>query len=534
MKRGLRLSIGAKILGGLGALVVLLIVVLVMAFINLDRMQNSQRKVLNENLGNLYDLPALRSNINGQRLAIAVMLETPRKAWGTWMDEINRRRKIGDGIVNRLILRFRDVPSESEKLGRFIAARDAYQHAQELQIAQLQSGKIEEAKAMFLGIQMENYLKMRSIVGELEQMESDEAHAIVGASEAEAGRLTREFLIMGVLGVLIAASLAVYINRTVASYVAEVSSAEASSSGANRAVKMINECNAIVIRAKDETRLLEDICRSIVEVGSYKMAWVGYADDDKNKSVRPMAFAGDDGDYVEHARISWGENERGRGPTGTCIRTGEPVIARDTTTEPGYEPWRYRASEKGYRSSVTMPLKNGERVYGALMVYSGTADAFDDEEVKLLKGLADDLAFATVALRDQLARQQAEKRLRETASYARSLLEASLDPLMAVSPSGKITDLNAAMERAMGSSRIDLIGTDFSECFTEPRKAQECHRKALSDRAIRDSILTLKQKSGGSVDVLYSASAFRNEEGDLQGILAAAREIPKASDPGRR
>ncbi len=521
-------GIRARILAGLGALLVLLIVVIVGAFINLDEMEKSQRRVLDENFGNLYDLPTLRSNVNAQRLAIAVILETPPQEWGKWLDEMDRRRQVGDSIVNRLILRFRKVRTESEKLGEFIAARDEYQRMQDAQRDFLTSGgKTEEAKDLFLGIQLKNYLRMRALIGELEQMELTEARSSVAKNEAESAKMTRGFLILGALGALIAGALATYMSRTVGSYVLEVNSAEASSSRANRALRMINSCNAIVIRATDETQLLEDICRSIVDLGGYRMAWVGYADDDKNKSVRPMAFAGEDGDYVEHAKISWGENERGHGPTGTCIRTGEMVIVRDTTTEAGYEPWRYRAREKGYRSSATIPLKNGERVHGALMVYSGTVDAFDDHEVSLLKGLADDVSYATAALRAQSARQQAEKKVRDSASYARSLLEASLDPLMTVSPSGKITDVNAAMERVTGSSRGEIIGTEFADYFTDPSKAQECHRSALANGAVRDYLLTMKNNAGEDVEVMYNASVYRNEAGDLQGVFAAAREIKR-------
>lgn len=526
MKLNSETGIAARVFAGLGTLVLLMIAILVTAFLSLHDMQKSQHQIVEENFGNLYDLPALRSNINAQRLAIAVLLETPRDKWGPWLDELDRRRNAADSIVNRLILGLRNVRSESEKLGAFIAARDAYQRVQEVQKELLLSdGKIEEAKALFLGTEMENYLSMRAIMAELERMELDEAHAIVRESEATAATVTREFLIMGIFGIVIAAGLALYVNRTIDGYVHGIDTAQAASSRANRSLRMINACNAVVIRATNEIQLLEDVCSSIVELGGYKMAWVGYADDDKNKSVRPMAYAGEDGDYIAHANISWGDNERGRGPTGTCIRTGNVVLAKDTFTEPGYDPWRYRANEKGYRSSATLPLSDGRRVYGALMVYSGIADAFDDNEVELLEELASDLAYATVALRDQSARQQAERKLRESASYSRSLLEASVDPLISVSASGRIMDVNAAMERVTGKCRSELIGGDFADCFTDPDNARACHKDALSGNAVRDRRLAIKHKSGTVVEVSYNASVFRNDAGELQGVFAAAREV---------
>lgn len=528
MKTGAGSGIKVRIFSGLGALMLLFVVIFFTAYVALNNVQKSQRKILEENFGNLYDLPTLRSNVNAQRLAVAVMLETPRDKWGPWLDDLTERRARADSIINHLILRLRDEPKESERLGAFIEIRDAYQRVQDTQKELLvNDGKSQEAKELFLGIQMENYIKMRAIIGELEETELKEARAIVRETEESATARTRAFLIMETFGILIAAALAVYMNRTVASYVSDVRVAQGDSSRANRALMMINACNATVIRATDETQLLEDVCREIVEIGGYKMAWVGYADDDKNKSVRPMAFAGEDGDYIEHARVSWGENERGNGPTGTCIRTGEIVIARDISTQAGYEPWRYRAIEKGYRSSATFPLRDNRRVYGALMVYSGTTDAFDEREAGLLKELADDLAYATSALRDQSARQQAEKKTRESAVYARSLLEASLDPLISISPSGKITDVNAAMEEATGRCRRELVGRDFADCFTEPEKARTGHRTALTKGFVRDYLLTIRHTSGRNIDVLYNASVFRDEAGEVQGVFAAAREILK-------
>lgn len=516
----------ARIFAGFGAISAILVVVLTMALLTLNKSQRSQRQILEENFGNLYDLPSLRSNLNAQRLAVAIMLESPRDEWGPWLDEIDQRRKTGDSIINNLILRFRNVPAESRLLGSLISARDEYHRLQNVQESLLINGEnIGEAKQLFLVTQMKNFAQIRSVIQTLEKSELGEARRMVDATEVAAAASTREFLIIGILGVLIVLSLAYYIIRTIDLYVKEVDSAHGATNVADRALHMINACRAIAIRASDETQLLENVCKSIIDLGGYKMAWVGYADDDRNKSVRPMAFSGDDGDYIEHAKISWGDNERGHGPTGTCIRTGEIVVAKDTSTEPGYEPWRFRASEKGYRSTATFPLKNGDRTYGALMVYSVTLDAFDERETELLKELAGDLAYATTSLRDQSARVQAERKARESASYARNLLEASLDPLIVISPAGKITDVNAAMERVTGKSRLELLGLEFAGCFTDPGRATAGHREALQKGFIRDYALLIKHVSGAAVEVVYNATVVRGETGEVVGVFAAAREM---------
>jgi PAS domain S-box-containing protein len=115
--------------------------------------------------------------------------------------------------------------------------------------------------------------------------------------------------------------------------------------------------------------------------------------------------------------------------------------------------------------------------------------------------------------------------LRQKSLYARSLIEASLDPLVTISPEGKITDVNEATEQVTGVSRFELIGSDFSNYFTEPDKAREGYQKVISDGYVRDYPLTIRHTSGRATDVLYNATVYRNEGGQTQGVFAAARDI---------
>jgi PAS domain S-box-containing protein len=115
--------------------------------------------------------------------------------------------------------------------------------------------------------------------------------------------------------------------------------------------------------------------------------------------------------------------------------------------------------------------------------------------------------------------------LRKASTYARSLIEASLDPLVTISPEGKITDVNEATELVTGFSRKRLIGSDFSDYFTEPEKAREGYQKVISQGFVKDYPLTIRHKSGRLTDVLYNAAVYKNESGKMQGVFAAARDI---------
>ncbi len=113
----------------------------------------------------------------------------------------------------------------------------------------------------------------------------------------------------------------------------------------------------------------------------------------------------------------------------------------------------------------------------------------------------------------------------QASQYARSLIEASLDPLVTISPEGKITDVNEATIRVTGVSRSKLIGTDFSNYFTEPEKAREGYQQVFARGSVTDYPLTIRHKDGNLVSVLYNASVYKDISGNVLGVFAAARDV---------
>lgn len=187
--------------------------------------------------------------------------------------------------------------------------------------------------------------------------------------------------------------------------------AEAERHRLDRALRAICECNEALIRATDEAALLNKVCRIVTDIGGYGLAWVGYAEQDESKAIRPVAQAGYEEGYLETLKITWADTERGHGPTGTAIRTGQPCTVRDTQTEPRFAPWREEARKRGYKSLLALPLKTDGPVFGALSISCTRTDAFDAEELALLTKLADDLAYGITALRTRAALRQSEERL---------------------------------------------------------------------------------------------------------------------------
>lgn len=180
----------------------------------------------------------------------------------------------------------------------------------------------------------------------------------------------------------------------------------------HRALKTLSHCNQAVVRVLDEPKLLNEICRIAVETGGYRLAWVGFAEQDEERSIRPVAQTGYEKGFLEAIELTWADTEQGRGPTGTAIRTGAPCMVQRILTDPKFEIFREEATERGYASAIALPLLEGERPFGALTIYAKEPGAFDKEEVELLEEMASDLAYGILAARTREARQRAEEETR--------------------------------------------------------------------------------------------------------------------------
>ena len=177
---------------------------------------------------------------------------------------------------------------------------------------------------------------------------------------------------------------------------------------ANRTLQAIRDCHEAMLRAGTERELLDEICRIIVLTRGERMAWVGFAEKNPRKTVRPVASAGVSSDYLKNIRVGWADVPRGRGPVGTAIRTGLPCLCRNTQTDPNFALWRAAARRHGYGSVLALPLLADQQCFGALSIYAPEPDAFDAGEQLMLMDLANDLAFGINALRLRAERERLE------------------------------------------------------------------------------------------------------------------------------
>jgi diguanylate cyclase (GGDEF)-like protein/PAS domain S-box-containing protein len=190
----------------------------------------------------------------------------------------------------------------------------------------------------------------------------------------------------------------------------------------NRLLRTISAVHQMMLHVSDRDRLLLDTCRILVEHGGLRMAWVGLADFDTG-AVMPVAHAGTEFDYLDEVGVRCDDSPQGSGPTGTAIRTGQPVVNPDSETNPVFTPWRETARAVGYRSSAAFPLRVHGRVVGAVSAYAAEPNAFEAEETALLNELVATIGQRLTALDDAAAHELTDAVLRQRESDFRLLFE---------------------------------------------------------------------------------------------------------------
>ena len=189
----------------------------------------------------------------------------------------------------------------------------------------------------------------------------------------------------------------------------------------NRTLLAHNKSSQAMMHSDNEFNYLNEVCRIVTDDCGYKMVWIGYAHNDLNKSVKPVAYAGFNEGYLEQLDVTWDNTERGRGPTGSAIRTGKPSICLNMYTDPAFEPWREEAVKRGFRSSLVLPLKTKKKSFGAITIYSNEINAFSENEIILLSDLADDLAYGISYIRLKKAERAATTVIKKSEAQLKEL-----------------------------------------------------------------------------------------------------------------
>lgn len=301
----------------------------------------------------------------------------------------------------------------------------------------------------------------------------------------------------------------------------------------NRALTTIWECNQVMVRAQEESELLHEICRIIVETGGYRLAWVALSEAEEparsqqQRPLQPAAFAGDAGDYLQQLQAFWKPTQEFAGLTRTCIETGQYCLVQNIQTEPSFAPWRELALKQGLQSTIALPLISKDKTFGSLRIYSGTANAFDIAEVELLAELANDLAYGIVALRDRAERQRAESALAKSEDRYRRLVELSPEAIILHS-GGQIDFINTAGAKLLGATTPSaLVGLPILD-FVHPDKrglVQERIQQILTENQAVPFVEQQFLRVDGTIVPVELAATPIGENNGILNLLTVARDL---------
>jgi PAS domain S-box-containing protein len=302
--------------------------------------------------------------------------------------------------------------------------------------------------------------------------------------------------------------------------------AETSLQRANRTLKTLIEVNQAMFRAVDEEGLLQEICRILVAEGGYRLAWVGLAVPDQEKTVRPLAHYGVDNGYLETLALTYADVERGQGPFGVSMRTGQPAVCRNIREDQSFAPWRAEALQRGFASVCVFPLIIDGRPWAGLAIYANEPDVFDAQEVKLLAELAKDLEYGLEVLWDRAEHQRAEKALEESEAQYRLLVDNLNHGLVIADPQGIFTFANPRFGEMLGYSRVELVGRrafDFFDSTNLKIIEDQFNRRRRGERKPYEIEWT--RRDGGKIITLITPIPIFDAAGNLQKALAVITDI---------
>jgi len=291
-----------------------------------------------------------------------------------------------------------------------------------------------------------------------------------------------------------------------------------------RTLKALNSGIHALLHATDELSLLQAVCKTVVEDCGHAMVWIGFAEEDEEKSVRPVASAGFEEGYLETLGISWADTDRGRGPTGVAIRMGKPCGCSDMLSDPAFEPWRNEAIKRGYASSLVLPLLNDGKVLGALSIYSPKTNAFSEEEAVLLMQLADELAYGISTVRLRVAHDQAYEELRQAKDEWELTFNSVPDLIAILNDRHQVVRVNRAMAERLGREPEECMGMPCYEAVHGSNLPPEfCpHTKTMNDGG-EHKVEVSEERLGG--DYLVSTTPLLDLQGHLTGTVHVARDI---------
>lgn len=290
----------------------------------------------------------------------------------------------------------------------------------------------------------------------------------------------------------------------------------------NRLYDALSQINQAIVHLKTRQELFDKVCEVAVELGGFRLAYVGWVDS-QTLQVVPVAKYGNHTAFLDTLPMRADTRPQGLGPTGQAIRSGRPYICNDYFNDPATEPWRAAAAEHGFRSSGTFPIRQEDRITGVFGVYAGEVDFFHDKEAQLIEEAAGDISFAL----DNFLREERRGKAEKSARRLAAIVESSLDAIISEDMEGTIQTWNAGAERMYGYRAEEAIGKPLFMLVPEDKReeAEKLLAAVRSGRSFSGVETEHLHKCGLRFPVSVTLSPVRDSAGAIIGISRIAHDI---------
>ncbi|NDP59865.1 MAG: EAL domain-containing protein [Oxalobacteraceae bacterium] len=298
----------------------------------------------------------------------------------------------------------------------------------------------------------------------------------------------------------------------------------------NRALRMLSAGNQMLIRAGSEQELLDNICQIAHTIGGYRMAWVGYAGDDAQSRIFPVAHAGIGFDLLNSITVSWSADmPTGQGPSGQAIRSGQPVVMENVGQDARFSAWWSHVEAMQFSTVISLPLRDATKTFGIVTLYSDEVRSVPPEEMTLLCELADNLAFGIENRRVQEERRRLQITVekvaaavsststRKAAQFFEQLTRNMVDAVDA--SAGFIARLDPGTAGSAWTVAA-IIGSDIHPNFACPLEVRACAQLLAHGECVMEDELagSFPGPSTFLIDGMRSCVGLRLDRADGQAI----------------
>lgn len=279
-----------------------------------------------------------------------------------------------------------------------------------------------------------------------------------------------------------------------------------------------------MIKADNENLIMQEACRICVDVGEYRMAFIVAAELNQQKTLKPLAHWGEAGTFFDNFQATWDDqSKQGNCPIGTSINTGKPIVFQNLLTNPRYTHCCNTAKKCGFKSCLSLPIKEKSRVNGALVIFHTKANAFDKKEIELLESLADNLSYGITNIRMQTNYKEG---IKEHLMLA-DITDQTSDGVFTFAPNGIIQYVNQSFIKLCGVPFNEVMGVSIHEIECSKRNPEfyQAILGSIRTNSLRVGRFINKDRSGQEHDIDGRIAPIFDKLGKVVRYVVTVRDV---------